>query len=82
METLPEKFIMNEIKKKKSGNFSPREKEWYQYVADCLLLDMCPNCGNDIFITEEIIAKGAGKTIFSECSTCDWKNYDIHEPDL
>jgi len=32
--------------------------------------------------TEEIIDKGVGKTIFSECSTCDWKNYDLHDPNL
>jgi len=80
--SLPEKSPVLEIINKQIGSSSPRKKEWYQHVANCIAIEMCPECGSDIFVSEEIIDKKIGKIIYFECSTCDWKNYDYAEHSL
>ena len=80
--SLAEKSQVLEIINKQIGSSSPRKKEWYQHVANCIAIEMCPECGSDIFINEEIIDKKIGKIIYFECSTCDWKNYDYAEHSL
>ena len=49
------------------------------YVSNCIDAEMCPDCGSDIFVNEEVIDRELGKTIFFECSTCEWKNFNYAE---
>ena len=67
--------IAREIIRKQIHGFSPDQKGW-EYIANCIGAEICPQCGGDIFVNEGILDKGIGKTIFFECSACDWKNYD------
>ena len=50
------------------------QKGWYRHMADCISLEMCPCCGGDIFVNEEIVTKFLRKNYFFECSSCDWRS--------
>jgi hypothetical protein len=73
------KEMMRDNKKKQSGCFIPGQNGWSGHVVNCIAANICPKCGNDIFIDEKLIDKVVGRIIFSECSTCDWKNYNYME---
>ena len=45
------------------------------YVSSCVTAQICPDCGSDIFVNEEVFDKDLGRLKFFECSTCGWKNY-------
>jgi hypothetical protein len=74
-----EKSSMNEILMKQIGSLSPGQAGWHNHVSNCIAAEMCPDCGNDIFVNEELIDRQLGKITFFECSTCEWKNYDYVE---
>ena len=46
------------------------------HISKCISAEMCPSCGSDIFIRDEVFDKNIGRGVFYECSACDWKNYD------
>ena len=46
------------------------------HVKKCIEAEICPACGNDIFINQGEIDKSMIRTTFFECSTCEWKNYE------
>jgi len=66
---------MKEILRKKLGRYTPGREEWHIYVLDCLGAEICPKCGNDLFIFEKPIDKGPGEPTKYGCPNCDWQDY-------
>jgi hypothetical protein len=58
---------------------SPGQPGRTAYVGNCIDAEVCPDCGNDIFVNEEVLDRELGRTIFFECSTCEWKNFNYAE---
>jgi len=70
---------MNKLLIQQIGSFSPRKTGWHNHVSNCIAVEMCPECGSDIFFNEEVLNKELGKTTFFACSTCELRNYDYAE---
>jgi hypothetical protein len=70
---------MKELLMKQIGSCSPGITGWHKHVSNCITAEMCPSCGNDIFVNEEVMDNELGRTTFFECSTCEWKNYAYAE---
>ncbi len=70
---------MKELLRKQMGSLSPGKAGWHNHVSSCIAAEMCPHCGSDIFVNEEVMEKELGRTTFFECSTCEWKNYEYAE---
>lgn len=56
------------------------QKGWYRHVSDCIASEMCPCCGELIFINEEISTKRFRKSYFFGCSSCDWRSDKDEKP--
>ena len=57
-----------------------RQNERFRYVDNCVAAKICPNCGSDIFVNIGDIDKEIGRVpTISECSTCEWKNYEFSD---
>lgn len=78
METMI--FQQKEILKEKVA-FSPSvQKGWYRHMSDCIASEMCPCCGDHIFVNEEISTKLFRKSYFFGCSSCDWRSDKDEKP--
>ena len=66
---------MKELLIKQMGSYAPGKTGWHNHVSNCIAAEMCPCCGSDIFVNEEVMDKELGRITFFECSTCEWKNY-------
>jgi len=61
--------------------FSPSvQKEWYRHMSDCIASEMCPCCGDRIFVNEEISTNLFRKSYFFGCSSCDWRSDKDEKP--
>ena len=60
-----------------TGLFSPGQTGWHNHVKKCLSLaaELCPSCGNDIFIDETVIDASREKTTYFKCSACEWNSF-------
>lgn len=67
---------MNKIMIKQKNTFSPKQKGRAGHVSNCIAAELCPDCGSNIFVSEEVLDKELGRLFFFECSTCEWKNYN------
>ena len=60
---------------KEEAAFPPSvQKGWYRHMSDCIASEMCPCCGDYIFVNEEIATKAFRKNYFFGCSSCDWRS--------
>ena len=44
--------ITREIIRKQMHRFSPDQKGWTEYIANCIGAEICPQCGSDISVNE------------------------------
>ena len=75
------KRIMREIIRKQVGSFAPGQSGWSEHVDNCIAVKTCPKCGDYLFIDGGLV-DGIREVIYSECSACDWRqfNYDKLQP--
>jgi len=53
-------------------SFSPEQEGWTEHVANCVGVEICPQCGSNILSCEKSVDKGPGESTFFECTKCDW----------
>lgn len=51
------KEIMKEMARRQIGCFTPGQNGWSEYVANCIAIGICPNCGDDLYFDQEAVDK-------------------------
>ena len=65
--------IMKNIIKNQIGRlsrYSRTSRSWFHHVANCIGVEICPVCGQDILKEKKTIKSVT--TSRSKCSGCDW----------
>ncbi len=71
--------IMKQLVRSQIGCFTHEQNGWSEYVDTCISAEICPKCGNDLFVDEGFFDHGLREITFSECPACEWKNLNHTE---
>jgi hypothetical protein len=73
-------YEQKETLKEEAAFFTLVQKGWYRHMSDCIASEMCPCCGDNIIVNEEITTKSFRRNYFFWCSSCDWRSDKDEKP--
>jgi len=74
MEDVMKNIIKNQIRRFSRDTRSGRS--WFHHIANCIGVEICPVCGNEIFKEKTIKSVKLPRL---KCSNCDWTSDDYNK---
>ncbi len=51
------------------------EKDWVEFVLNCVVADICPGCGSGLHRQQDSSRRPSGEPRFYMCIYCGWSDY-------